>query len=60
LPTADETFERPHRHTGQCLKLAGKRPLADLRSDLRLLGHLERIVDFDTEVPHGALKFGMA
>jgi hypothetical protein len=33
---------------------------AELRSDFGLLSHLERIVDFNAEVTHGALQFGMA
>lgn len=27
--------------------------------DLRLLGHLQRVVNLDPEVPHGALQLGM-
>lgn len=26
---------------------------------LRLLGHLQRVVNFDPEVPHGALELGV-
>ena len=39
---------------------ASARSPTDLRSDFGLLSHLERIVDFNAEVTHGALQFGMA
>lgn len=35
-------------------------PLPSLNSDLCLLGDLKGVVDFDTQVPHRGLKFGMA
>lgn len=43
--------------------LAGQRRLPPLAGRwalyLRLLGHLQRVVNFDSEVPHGALELGM-
>jgi hypothetical protein len=35
---------------------ASARSPTDLRSDFGLLSHLERIVDFNAEVTHGALQ----
>jgi hypothetical protein len=45
--------------------MAGQRPTVDHRPvgrerlNFRLFCHFKRIVDFDTKVPHGALKLGM-
>lgn len=39
-------------------RAAAGRPRASL--DLGLLGHLQRVVNFDPEVPDGALELGMS
>ena len=44
---------------GREATIATSRPPAGWVSDIRLLGHFQRIVDFDSKVPDGILQLGV-
>ena len=61
LSDVERPLERQSHGVSQGPQMADKRTLAgNRRSNIRLLGHLERIVYLNPEVSHGALDFCMA
>lgn len=60
LAVPEPTSESPSNGRGECRLMAGKRPPTLSQSDFGSFSHLERVVDLDTEVSHGAFQLGMA
>lgn len=50
-----------HLALGRTAPMDAIRPvIRSLRSNFRLLGHLQRVIDLDAQVPHGAFELRMA